>query len=303
MSKVIIPNNLTNVIPSINEASYYYNKANTFAVTYELNDTIQNYGTASDSEKNGVIIDVETTGLEDDDEIIEICCLPFTFNASGDVTNMGEPFVTRGAPKNKTVNKFISDLTGIMPDDLIGLELDLKMVHQMIKYSDVVIAHNAGFDRRMLENTFDNNDFEWPRSLWLCSSNDFNWRESGILSNKLDYIAYKLGFFFEHHRADIDCKATLHVISHNTENGSILKNMFKGFLPHYMMMAKKSPFETKGILKERGYSWNVQRKTWEKPIPKDEMNEEKEWLENEIYNGMEEYEYFQIDPYMRYSNQ
>ena len=56
---------------------------------------------------------------------------------------------------------------------------------------------------------------------------DLNWKEEGISSHKLDYIAYKYNFFFEGHRAIIDCLAGIHILAQDLpkSNLSVLKQL------------------------------------------------------------------------------
>ncbi len=49
--------------------------------------------------------------------------------------------------------------------------------------------------------------------------------------------------------------------------------------------ALNSPFDSKDVLKERGYRWNADRKTWATSIPATHLEQEVEWLRSSVYGG------------------
>ena len=75
--------------------------------------------------------------------------------------------------------------------------------------ANLIIAHNAAFDRCFLERRF-------PLFIdkpWACSMGQVPWAEEGLGSAKLDYLLNRFGFFFDDHRAMADCRAVLHLLS------------------------------------------------------------------------------------------
>ena len=49
--------------------------------------------------------------------------------------------------------------------------------------------------------------------------------------------------------------------------------------------ALNSHFDFKDALKERGYRWVADRKTWATSIPATQLEQEVEWLRNAVYGG------------------
>ena len=77
--------------------------------------------------------------------------------------------------------------------------------------ANLIIAHNASFDRRFLERRFPG----FIDKPWACSAGQVPWAEEGLGSRKLDYLLSRFGFFYDGHRAMADCHAVLHLLSLN----------------------------------------------------------------------------------------
>ena len=116
-----------------------------------------------------------------------------------------------------------------------------------------------------------------------------DWRGEGFGSASLDYIAYQYGFFFDEHRAENDCFALMEVLQqHLPKSGDlVLKSILhKLGQKSYTVYATGSPYETKDILKSRGYRWDGERKSWHTTVTGDEaIKDETCWLKSHIYDG------------------
>ena len=104
---------------------------------------------------------------------------------------------------------FITNLTGITNSMVHKKQIDTSDVINYLENVDLIIAHNATFDRAFFESTFPSIK---PKA-WACSMREIKWAEEEITSHKLEYIAYKYGFFYEGHRAIIDCLAGIHIFN------------------------------------------------------------------------------------------
>lgn len=96
-------------------------------------------------------MDTETTGLQHArDEIIEIGAVAFTHDndgAIGDVVGVYSGFRQPSEP----IPTEITRLTGITDDMVAGHDIDLDALHALIEPEDLIIAHNAAFDRPFCE--------------------------------------------------------------------------------------------------------------------------------------------------------
>ena len=103
-----------------------------------------------------LVIDTETTGLDKKkDKIIEIGYVIVHFDpetgAILDVVRRFSGFEDPGFPLPEN----ITQITGITDQDVAGQKFDDDQINADIAESDLVVAHNAGFDRGFLELRFE----------------------------------------------------------------------------------------------------------------------------------------------------
>lgn len=108
---------------------------------------------------------------------------------------------------------FITELTGITDEKVSGQHIDETMVSDCLKDAFLIVAHNASFDRPFFEKRF--KGFEEKK--WACSLAGIDWSRFGFKNLKLEDLLLKSGYFYEAHRASIDCLALawlLHIQNH-----------------------------------------------------------------------------------------
>ncbi len=92
--------------------------------------------------KNGLFVDVETTGLDPDrHEIIELAMVPFTYSKDGRIFSTGSPFQQLQEPK-EPISAEITAITGITQEMVRGHQLDSHAVEAFMESADLIIAHN-----------------------------------------------------------------------------------------------------------------------------------------------------------------
>lgn len=244
----------------------------------------------------GLVIDTETTGLNvAKDLIIELGFIAFEYDAhSGFIYRILHSYTGFEDPK-EPLSDIVKQVTGISDEMVKGQQLDDQAITPWLKKAQLIIAHNAAFDRPILERRFP----QLCQSHWACSFADVPWMDENIASLKLDYIAYKLGFFFEGHRAVNDAQATLHVLSHNLPLSG--HNIMQTLLNHARLNSRRffavqAPFDKKDDLKARGYRWlsdfqyrdsygKMKKGVWSIAVPKAAIESEQAWLLDAIYQG------------------
>lgn len=230
----------------------------------------------------GVFLDVETTGVDSrSDQIIELAMVPFEYSPDGRVFNVEKGFVGLQDP-GRPLSSFITGLTGLTDEQLRGERLDPDEVRSYLDGVSLAVAHNADFDRPFFEKTFP--DLE-PLA-WACSQREVPWGQLGVQGRKLEYIAYRCGVFFEGHRAEVDCQVGIHVLATDwlgdgrTALSSLLESSKR---VDARVWALGSPFETKDLLKGRGYRWDGGRRVWYRDLPEPQLEPERRWLAEKIY--------------------
>ena len=95
----------------------------------------------------GVVIDTETTGTDTATcKIIELAMRRFAFTAEGVITKLGKAYSWREDP-GEPLDPEITRLTGLTDADLAGQKINDEVATDILRSADVVIAHNAAFDR------------------------------------------------------------------------------------------------------------------------------------------------------------
>lgn len=202
----------------------------------------------------GVILDTETTGLNyRDDEIIEIGLVAFTFDGIGKIGDVIGVYGGLQQPSTP-ISAEITRLTGITDDMVEGQLIDMQRVRELIEPADLVIAHNAGFDRPFCE-AFSN---IFANKAWACSVCEIDWNARGFEGTKLGYLIGQAGYFHDGHRAVDDCFALLEVLNRcvGEDEGPFAELLRTSGQSRVRIFAEHSPYEMKDHLKGRGYRWS-----------------------------------------------
>lgn len=225
----------------------------------------------------GIIVDVETTGLEPNhDSIIEIGICEFGWTKD----EAPKLLSTYGALQDPgiAIPSEITKLTGITNACLRDQAIDWRVVRQSWDRAQIVIAHNAEFDRGFLQNIA---ELRGEPKHWACSVRHIDWVEKGFGTRKLQYLAAEHGFVNPFaHRAVFDCATTFRLIQpHMAE---LVKRSYE---PEIRFYAVGSPFESKDILKAHHYRWDTEKRVWHKTVVQDHAERERAFLAEKVYRG------------------
>lgn len=232
-----------------------------------------------------LVLDTETTGLDQSkDKIIELALLRVDVdNATGlpvGTVQVYDGLEDPGLP----IPKEVVAITGITDADVRGQHLDEGRIATMLDGVDLVVAHNAGFDRPFVESRI----APFRQLAWACSFADIDWKAQGRNSAKLESLAQSLGLFYDAHRAEMDCHALLAVLvaplpsEQHTGLAHLLQTAAQ---PIYRLQATQAPFDAKDLLKARGYRWNAEQKVWHTRLSDaNALQAECEWLKAEVYH-------------------
>nr|BFD67034.1 3'-5' exonuclease [Bdellovibrio sp. HAGR004] len=233
----------------------------------------------------GAILDVETTGLnQTEDQIIEIGIRQFIFNKnSGEVLAVTKSYSSFQDP-GRPISAEIQDLTGITDEMVAGKQIDWAEVDKILGECQLIIAHNAKFDRPFI----DRKSKISTEKVWACSYKQIDWTAKGFSSTKLELLNIYHGFFTDSHRAINDVDALLYLLSleeEKTNKPYLLELITNARRLMTQVIATAAPFESKDHLKTRGYNWDSVNRFWHKIIFKDEVPHETKWLEETVYVG------------------
>jgi DNA polymerase-3 subunit epsilon len=233
----------------------------------------------------GIVLDTETTGLDINADIIELGMIKFEYSSAGEVFRVVDEFNQLQQP-HIPIPVDVTCITGITNEMVAGHAIDPGAVNAFVAGADLVIAHNARFDRPLCEKT-------WPvfaTMPWACSVDQIPWRENGFEGAKLGYLLNDYGLFHNGHRASGDCRALLHLLASpfgREEKPALSSLMERARQTTIRLWARDAPYDAKDLLKARGYRWsdgsNSPNKAWWKDLTEDALAAELEFLRAKIY--------------------
>jgi DNA polymerase III epsilon subunit-like protein len=169
--------------------------------------------------KHALLVDTETTGLSNQDEVIELALLLFRYSTlTGRIIEKVDEYVGLREP-SAPIQKMAQSKHGLQAKDVAGHVLDSNKIKRLFNQADILIAHNASFDRRMLSTLYP----EVESARWYCTMNGIDWAANGCESKSLENILNHLELSISKaHRAMNDVKAIFALLSMpNTTNGQI----------------------------------------------------------------------------------
>jgi len=248
----------------------------------------------------GLYVDTETTGLDaHSNKVVELGMLGFDYDAEGNVYGAREVISALEDP-GRPLPQEVVDLTGITDADVKDQRFDDALVKRAVNAADLIVAHNAAFDRPFLEQRFE----EFRHRAWACSVRDVGWRDLGYASSSLEYLAFRRGFYFDAHRAITDCWAGLELLAEPLVEGeppAMRLLHFNAQRRSVRLWAEGSPIAKKDLLKARGYRFNGASKVWWRDLPGDGHDEELAWLAGNIYGRRVPLPYLEVSAVERYS--
>lgn len=164
----------------------------------------------------GLIVDTETTGLGNRDEIVEIALILFEFDTnSGKIFEIIEEYTGLREPS------VLCDLSalqvhGISAGMTRGKWLNKEKVIDLFTRTDIVFAHNDAFHRDFIQRLYP----ELPPRTWACTMRHILWNWEGYFGISLGDIAthYKI-YRSITHRAYDDAMAVMAILRTNNCNG------------------------------------------------------------------------------------
>tara|TARA_Y100000590_G_scaffold424431_1_gene531334 strand:- start:989 stop:1858 length:870 start_codon:yes stop_codon:yes gene_type:complete len=230
-------------------------------------------------------LDLETTGLnKNEDKIIELAVkIAAIDNKSKQLLGILDEYQGLQDPK-ELIDEKITQINGITNEMVKNQEIDWDTVQRILEKSDLIVAHNAGFDRIFMDRYLSLS----KEKIWACSVNDIDWNSRGFKSKGQELLCIWHGYYFESHRAMSDVDALIHLVTHdsyadNPPINDLIKNAYK---PTYKICAINSSFEKKDALKANGYFWNSEERYWWKNISLDDAENEKIWLADNVYEDV-----------------
>lgn len=231
--------------------------------------------------KTGIVLDVETTGIEfDDNAIIELAMRRFRFDAEGLIVEIDHVRSWLEDPV-RPIPLEVTAITGLRDEDVRGRAIDEEIATAVLTSADIVIAHNSRFDRPLVERRLPG-----AQSLpWGCSMEQIDWRGAGFDGRQLGYLLFQAGWFHDGHRADADVDAVIQLLRHPLNDGrpALAELLARSARQSWMFRAVGADFGCKDMLRCRGYRWDSADRVWCKEIADEGRLQEEFWLSRSVY--------------------
>jgi len=210
-----------------------------------------------------LILDTETTGLDPSDhQCIEIGVILFHVPSRSVLAQNSFllPAITNAA---EIINKIPPEITQLDQPWEVGL----KYFEALLDKADLVLAHNASFDRQW----FGLHSLPEIAKPWICTLEDISWpSELGLKSRpsvKDLALAYEIPVWSAH-RALTDCIYLAEVLRRCSDLETLL---MQGLEPRTLMKADVS-YEERHLAKDSGFRWNDPiRGAWTRRISQREI--------------------------------
>ena len=243
--------------------------------------------------RRGLFVDCETTGLSfERDRVIEVAMLPFIYAVDGRIADVlhHEALACLQDP-GQPLDAEITHLTGLTDDDLRGQYIDIDAANARIARADLIVAHNARFDRPFLERALP----MAPTRHWACSMREVPWTAHGLPSTALHCLACSYGVFArDRHRALADCEVGVWLLAQSLPGAGqrvMAALRARAARETVRLWAADARIEYKDELRARGYQWmpetrNGIRRAWWTEVEPDQADAEIAWLRSTVKVGL-----------------
>jgi DNA polymerase-3 subunit epsilon len=196
------------------------------------------------------ILDTETTGTDPSTHTtVEVAVMLFDLKHAQPSASFAS--LIKGPAQNEAAA--INNIPPEMIPEAREPDMVWRAVNWIIEPAEVVVAHNAEFDKQFCP------DFGKP---WACSENDFKWPGRARGGNLVG-LALSLGLgVASAHRAMADVDTLARVLTRLGELGHDLEALVTHAMRPKQKFKAILPYELRQEAKDAGFRWDGDTKTW-----------------------------------------
>ena len=196
---------------------------------------------------NILILDTETTGLtNENDDCLEVGSILFNVKSR---SVLAQQSFLLPVEKNlaEKINNIPAEITRL-PQPLLEA---IKYFESLVKVSDLIVAHNAEFDKQW----FGLDKLPQIKKTWICSMDDISWPADKQLKSRPSVRDLALAYgipVWKAHRALTDCIYLAEVFKRCTDLEQLLSRALE---PKVLLRAEIS-YEERHLARNAGFRWN-----------------------------------------------
>jgi len=213
--------------------------------------------------KNILILDTETTGLDNEnDDCLEVGSILFNVKSRSVLAQQSFllPVEINNAEKINNIPAEITRLPQPLSEAITYFE-------SLVRVSDVIVAHNAEFDMKW----FGFNKLPQIEKQWICSMDDITWPADRQLKTRPSVRDLALAYgvpVWNAHRALTDCIYLSEVFKRCSD---LEKLLIRALEPKVLLRADIS-YEERYLAKSAGFRWNDAIKgAWSRKMSRRDM--------------------------------
>lgn len=242
------------------------------------------------------VIDFETTGQDPrEHQVIEAAIVSVQVLPDGQLGDVVEKYESLNDP-GYPIPEMITRLTGIDDSMVRGQKTDWMRFVGICSRANLLVAHNARFDRSFLEG-----QTSFRSRHWACSSSMIDWKSvHGMPCGHLKHLAWEHQYYPKPHRALADVETVIHLLrlpSRGLPSQTYFQEMYHcATRRHFLVSANDSPYDSKRALKENRFRWSSKSRVWWKVVPEDKMEKLELFLRQKVYMGEPKHTKIEVDP-------
>ncbi len=197
--------------------------------------------------RNVLIVDTETTGLDETAELIELGLVLYSAEFKTSIQEFSTLIPASSNPIEKINHIPEAALQNINPG---VLEAGRGVVGRMCEAADVLTSYNTEFDRRF---------FPRKDKQWFCSMSDVLWPKASKPGLNLVALALEYGIGVRTvHRALADCRLLAELFNRTEDLQELLRVAMR---PSAVFVAQVT-IAQKDMAKEAGFKWQPDKRIW-----------------------------------------
>lgn len=239
------------------------------------------------------VLDFETTGLDARTDHIIDAAVAILDTRTGRVLDRFDSLNEPPVP----ISEEITEITGLTDEMVRGHRLDVDFFLKLCDSADILVAHNARFDRGFFERHLQP---DATARRWACTMTQVDWAAMRITCRQLRHIALDLGReIFPGHRAWADVATLVNILNASHKNGLRIADIITSAASASwaLVYATSAPFDRKDVLRTAGWTWSPGRKVWWRTVRHEDLDALWAWLGANVYGGRPTHRVeFDVDP-------